>query len=87
MYTCTSYTNVYNGISSRKVKWSVFCLVNALTSSVYILFRLGGDPCKHGLLQLSRRNYHNDVALLVGCFENLRRFSDISTISRLGSRR
>ena len=30
MYKCTSYTNVYIGVSSRMMKWIAFCLVNVL---------------------------------------------------------
>ena len=38
---------------------------------------LGGDPCMNGLLQLSWRNYHKDIAWLVGCFEDLSHFGPI----------
>ena len=30
IHTCTSNTNIYVGISSRKIKWSVFCLAHLL---------------------------------------------------------
>ena len=47
--------------------------VHTLTRSWYhqwtlwFLNTLGGDPSKHGLLQLSWRNYHNNTALCSLC--------------------
>ena len=37
-----------------------------------MLFQLGDNPCKHGLLYLSWQNYHNDIDnLFKNCYNNV----------------
>ena len=45
-------------VSGATARWP---FTDSAVPSSLLLFLLGDDPCKHGLLQLSWQNYHNDI--------------------------